>query len=65
MALTNSAAEAAFRRAEDEAAEAVNLYATPVGGGGRHSVEHQGIHALAEAIRELAHGMQELSKRTD
>jgi len=65
MRMTKGAAKAAFESAEVKANEAVSLYAKPIGLGARHSIEHQGIQALAEAVRDLAHGLQELSEEVD
>ena len=63
--MTSDAARTAFEKAEENATRAVDLFAQPIGGGARQSIEHQGIHALAEAVRDLARGMQELDRRAD
>jgi ubiquinone biosynthesis protein UbiJ len=62
--MTKDAARTAFKKAEQNAKRAVDLFAQPIGGGARQSIEHQGIQALAEAVRDLAHGLQELDEES-
>jgi hypothetical protein len=59
--MTSKAASEFFAEAEKKAAEAVDLYAKPIGLGARQSIEHQGIQALAESIQKLAQGLLALS----
>lgn len=58
--MTMDAARTAFENAEVHANTAVTLLAQPIGGGARQSIEHQGMQALAEAVRDLARGLQRL-----
>lgn len=54
-------ARTSFEKAEAKAAEAVELLARPIGLGASHSIEHQSVQAMAEAMRDLARGLQALT----
>jgi hypothetical protein len=63
--MTSNDANLSFRSASENAQKAIDLYAKPIGLGARHSTEHQGIQALAEAIRDLADGLTAMTARDE
>lgn len=63
--MTNNDANLSFQSASESAQKAIDHYAKPVGLGASHSIEHQGIQALAEAIRDLADGLAAMTARDE
>lgn len=63
--MTSDDANLSFRSAAESAQKAIDLYAKPIGLGATHSIEHQGIQALAEAIRDMADGLATITTRND